>query len=337
MSSLWTAHAAGVVQEPLVVLLFPLPAKTVTGGSCTEMVEVGRVDRRVWPLVTAGAHSYVRRMEPFRAAQQLAEQYAATGAVSAVVLAGSLGRGRADAFSDVELDVYWASPPSDDQRQVPTLALDGEITRLWPYDSDDSEWSEDVHVLGFDVTVSGFVAAEIDRWVASLAASSEPYLVRQMRMSALLQGEVLHGGPTVAGWRSAGEYPRGLAVATAADFLSPGRLSRWRLWPALVQRDDLVMLHRVCADVIEVVLGTLCALNRIYIEHPSFKWSRHLTSRFTRAPVDFDTRLFAALTGSPATGAPDLHALLTETVQLVASDLPEVDVSAIDGILNCRR
>ncbi|HLT61311.1 MAG TPA: hypothetical protein VK020_08975 [Microlunatus sp.] len=276
-------------------------------------------------------------MDRSDAVRQLANQYVATGAVAAVVLAGSLGRGRDDVFSDVELDVYWARPPTDDQRREPAAALGGEITRLWPYDADDAEWSEEVRVLGVDVTVSGFHADEIDRWIASPADPSGPNLLRQLRISAILEGTVLYGEPVVAAWRRAAAYPRSLAVATASCYLDPGRLGRWRLWPALVRRDDLVMLHRAVSDLAEVLLGVLCALNRVHVEHPSFKWAGHLTDRFDRAPADFGARLFAGLSTDPRGAAPDLHALLAETVELVAADLPEVDVARIEDLLRHRR
>ncbi|TLP97574.1 hypothetical protein FEF26_07305 [Nesterenkonia salmonea] len=269
-----------------------------------------------------------------KAAQELADQYVATGNVSAVMLAGSLGRGRNDEFSDVELDVYWTVPPTDDQRRDPTLALQGAVTKLWPYDIEDAEWSENVRICDAEVTVSGFSVAEIDSWIALMDAADEPHLIRQMRMSAIHEGEPLYGEELVTRWRSSATYPGPLAVATATSFLTPERLNRWRLWSALLQRDDLAMLHRACSEATEVILGTLCALNRIYIEHPSFKWSRHLVGRFTRAPVGFSDRLFSALTVGPIQGAPTLHALLEETVELVAADLPKVDISTIESVLN---
>lgn len=267
----------------------------------------------------------------------MADRYVATGNVAAVVLAGSIGRGRADAFSDVELDVYWVDPPSDHQRRVPAGGLGGDVTQLWAYDADDAEWAEDVHVLGVDVTVSGFTCRAIDEWIASLAADSDADLVRQMRLSALQEGEILHGEDCVRTWRSTGSYPRSLAMATAVHFLDPSRLNRWRLWRALVHRDDLVMLHQACSDAVAVILGSLCAVNRIYIEHPSFKWSRHLASRFTRAPDSFADRLFAALDAGTVERASELDALLIQTVEIVRSDLPEVDLSLIEGILRSER
>ena len=67
-------------------------------------------------------------------ARRAAPVYAATGNVSAVLAAGSVGRGRADAYSDLELDVYWQAPPSDADRLGVITALGAELVDLWPYE-----------------------------------------------------------------------------------------------------------------------------------------------------------------------------------------------------------
>lgn len=113
----------------------------------------------------------------------LARQYVATGNVSAVILAGSIGRGRADSLSDVELDVYWTTPPNDGERRAPSVALGGYVQRLWPYDSDDAEWSEDIIAREIDVTVSGFLVARVDTWIDSVAGAADPNIGKQMRVS----------------------------------------------------------------------------------------------------------------------------------------------------------
>lgn len=276
-------------------------------------------------------------MDSQRAAQLLGEQYVATGNVSAVLLAGSRGRGRADAFSDVELDVYWYRAPSDAQRRAPTAALGGTIVDLWPYDQEDAEWSEDVRVSGIGITVSGFTRVQVERWVHALAFDPGPSIVRQMRLSALHEGEVMYGADLVNEWRASSTYPRGLSIIVAESFLSADRLQRWRHWRALQHREDLVMLQRACADVADVILGTLCAVNRIYIEHPSFKWSRHLADRFNRAPAQFTGRFFAALEAGPRQNAQEFHALLKETVHLAERELPEVATVVFEELLHDRK
>lgn len=49
-------------------------------------------------------------------ARRTGAAYAADPAVAAVYVAGSVARGWADQYSDVELDVYWHEPPGDAQR-----------------------------------------------------------------------------------------------------------------------------------------------------------------------------------------------------------------------------
>lgn len=162
-------------------------------------------------------------------------------------------------------------------------------------------------------------------------------VVRQMRVSAIHEGEALYGRRVIEDWRSSGGYPYQLVVATISSFLTRSRLSSWRLWRVLVQRNDVVMLQSAMSEMAQVLLGTLSGLNRIYIEHPSFKWARCLLPRFERAPVDFYERFFGALSTSPIEGASQLHSLLIETVELVSDDLPEVDVAGLQDLLIGRR
>ena len=79
-------------------------------------------------------------------ARRAAETYAGNRNLAALAVAGSVGAGIADRFSDLELDCYWVRPPTDADRVAPVHALGGELTALWDYDQDDKEWSEDYRV-----------------------------------------------------------------------------------------------------------------------------------------------------------------------------------------------
>ena len=54
----------------------------------------------------------------FALAQQIGRSYAANPKARVVMIAGSTGRGRADRYSDLEIEVYWSAPPSQMDRQV---------------------------------------------------------------------------------------------------------------------------------------------------------------------------------------------------------------------------
>lgn len=211
-------------------------------------------------------------MTAMEVARALTEGYVDTGNVAAVVVAGSVGRGRPDAHSDLELDVYWHRPPSDAERCAPVRGLGGRLQRVWAYEPVDAEWSEDLTVAGVDVTVSGFTTSWLDACIEDVTVDGDADVTKQMRLSALNEGIAVHGQGLIDSRRRRSiNYPPQLAVAVAASFLTAERLGSWREWRALDARRDLLALRSACAEAAQVVLGSLCAVNGVLIEHPSFK------------------------------------------------------------------
>jgi hypothetical protein len=100
-------------------------------------------------------------------ARRAAAVYVDNPKLAALTVAGSVGAGLADRYSDLELDCYWSQAPTDQDRQDPVKALGGELIRLWDYDGDEEEWSEDYRLSQLDVTVSNFVTSTIDHWLDS--------------------------------------------------------------------------------------------------------------------------------------------------------------------------
>ena len=90
-------------------------------------------------------------------ARRAAEAYQGNRNLAAVAVAGSVGAGLADRFSDLELDGYWIGPPTDTDRVAPVHALGGELTHWGEYDQDEEEWSEEYRVGELGVTVSNFL------------------------------------------------------------------------------------------------------------------------------------------------------------------------------------
>lgn len=246
-------------------------------------------------------------------ARTVADAYDREGDVVAVLAAGSVGRGRADAHSDVEVDVYWRQPPEYEQRLRAVAAAGGEQRTLWPYSPDEGEWAEDFEVAGQCVTVSGFTAQWLE---ATIAARAEFDLLAQLRLSALHEGAVLRGADTVRRWREAADYPDALVTATVEHYRDAAPLHSWRQWSTLVGRGDLVPLQALCTEMITSILGMLCGLNRIYVSHPRFKWTAELVQRFEVSPDSFAERLAAALESGAVDLAVSVDALHRETVVL---------------------
>src|SRR5215211_2830828 len=60
-------------------------------------------------------------------AEIVAPEYAANPKVAGVLLAGSVARGLADGFSDIEIDIYWHTPPTDQDRRAPIERADWQL------------------------------------------------------------------------------------------------------------------------------------------------------------------------------------------------------------------
>lgn len=261
-------------------------------------------------------------------ARRAASVYAATGKVSAVLAAGSVGRGRADAYSDLELDVYWQVPPSDADRLGVITTLGAELTDLWPYEQD--EWSENYRLDGADVGVSGFLADWLTTCIEDVVGRADPDVLKQVRLAALNDGIVLYGQDAVDAWRERSrEYPDALATAVAAEWLDLDRQGSWHQRHALAAREEVVVLRALVPRITQMVLGTLCAVNRVLIEHPSFKWTAALVERLPIAPADLRARLWACADGPAVDAVPILDDLLAETLAIVERELPDVALDAL--------
>ena len=255
--------------------------------------------------------------------------------MAALVVAGSVGRGLADVHSDLELDIYWHAAPSEQDRLGAIEKTGAELVTLWPYEPAEGEWAENYRYPGIDVGVSGFLVPWMASCIADVVDRCDPDVLKQVRLAALNDGVVLLGEDLVRSWRrSSRAYPAGLADAVARHYLALDRLGSWHQRGKLTERGDVLMLRRQCARIEDMILGTLCAVNHVLIDHPSFKWTAHLTQRLTVAPTDLRRRLWAAADGSAARAAEILGQLLIETLELVERHLPNVDLTSLRSELS---
>jgi hypothetical protein len=270
-------------------------------------------------------------------ARQAALAYAENPKLAALTVAGSVGSGLADRYSDLELDCYWHSAPGDTDRTGPVYALGGELTQFWDYDEDDKEWSEDYRVGQLDVTVSNFLADTIDRFLDDVVLNADTDPVKHMRLAAVQRARPLLGAELVAAWRArASGYPDALVSAMLERSLNPQALAGWAARDALADRGDNLALRDLLVRAGRAVVGAVLALNRVYLPHRQLKWQRPLIAGLEVAPARLAERLDLLATGPAAEAIGAAEALLTETVAL-AQARSDADLSAFREELSQRR
>ena len=252
-------------------------------------------------------------------AQRVAGTYAGNPNVAALAVAGSVGAGLADRFSDLELDCYWFRPPVDADRLGPVEAMGGTLLALWDFDEDDEEWSEDYRVGELDITVSNFLVGSIERFLDDVVVrlSTEP--VRHMRLAAVQRSFPLIGADLMASWRArADAFPDALVAALVEQALTPDALRGWAAREALAGRGDDLAVSDLLTRIGHAMVGAVLALNRVYLPHRQLKWQRQLLAGLALAPERFAERLRSLSLGPPTVAFMVAETLLAEIAALVA-------------------
>jgi hypothetical protein len=270
----------------------------------------------------------------FALAERIGKGYAATPKARVVMVAGSTGRGTADRYSDLEIDVYWSEPPTDDERRAAATSAGGTLIDLAPYEED--EWAEEIAWGGFHIGTSTFLVSTMERYLSAVLDRYSIDPLAQVRLSSLLNARTLVGEDLVAGWRArASAYPMELAHAMLrANLVFEGFGYAEDM---LAERDDLIALYDVIGRVERQVLGALLGLNRIYLPNPSFKRMDELIAGLALAPPNLTARLKAAFRLPPQAGVRQLHTVCAEVLDLVDAHMPAVATAEYRAKLRQRR
>jgi hypothetical protein len=264
-------------------------------------------------------------------ARRAVRAYVDNPKVAAALIGGSVARGLADASSDIELDVYWSSPPTVADREA---AIEGAgLTRVYA-EEDENEWADGLLVGGVKTDVSGFVTSTIESYLdRALAGDTEAEL--QVRVTAVRDGIPLHGHEVIEAWRArCDDYPEALAVAQVLEALDLRPRERLEM---LAARDDVVLLHRDLVDGVQGVLDALFAVNRVWMPHPFHKWLEREVTLLAHRPERLVERVRALLVASPHDAVATLVALVEETYDLAHAHVPGADLAPMRAAFGLRR
>ncbi len=267
-----------------------------------------------------------------RMAATVAAAYAQNPKVVGVLLAGSVSRGLADEFSDIEVDVFWHSAPTSHDRQTPL------VTNAWALlsaEEDENEWADSFLVDGITVDTSQFLVSTLDRWIDLVMTTGDPEAEYQVRITAIRLGHPLHNAPLIKRWRARTEpYPDALAHSMVDKGLE--------LWPRgrlemLAARDDAVLLRSDLVDNVQGILDALSGASRLYVAHPWHKWLDWETSQLTVAPRGLNARIRSLLVAAPDAAVEQVTALVHETFDLVDRNVAGFDTGAHRAAFERRR
>jgi hypothetical protein len=272
-----------------------------------------------------------RRLE---LAQAIAPVYAADRDVAAVIVGGSVARGTADRFSDLELGIFWATDPTAERCAALAAQAGATGHRAYPPAPGSDWWEEECTVDGLKVDLLHATVGTTERLLADVTRRHDTTPTKLV-ITGVIQGAIpLAGQPLVERWRRAATYPDGLAVAVVRAHLGFGPTSYLRM---LAERGDVLLLYDLFGRAVAMLIAILQGLNRVYPPSTDLKWLRWVADQIPVSPDRFLDRCECLFHDDPVSTVDELHALIEETLALVEAALPDIDTGPVRDRIAQRR
>lgn len=266
-------------------------------------------------------------------ARRIAPHYAQHPKVVAVMIGGSVARGYADRYSDLELGVFWHEFPTPDEFRCLTERIGGERWELDPYNESEPVWYEEYEADNLKIDLRHMTLAKMDEVLSNVLERFNSDGELQAILSAIQCGIPLHGEPTLRSWQARmREYPEGLRRSMILNRL---RLHSWQYAHMLAERGDFHLVGLGLNEAVSAMTGALLGLNRIY--DPGMKWLDRTLPLLPLAPKDFANRVKTVFESHPRDAVHRVESLVEETFTLIELHRPELDLSEIKATFRYRR
>ncbi len=246
-------------------------------------------------------------------AKRVSEIYCEHADVKAVAVGGSVARGIADAYSDIDMPAFCKELPSEDSLEALSGRIKGAVWR--PFRKSDMAIASELYIDSVRVDMP-FI--KIDRMLDVLDQVVEQHSTdpsKQKSVGGILDAIPIHGFDLIDKWKAkAAEYPNELAKSMVKKHLQFEPLWVPREY-AVLRESKLFECELICAYA-KNILGVLLGLNRIY--HPGdLKRLDWLVGRMSIVPRDLLSRLREAFQANRKDVINDLSKLIEEIIDLV--------------------
>lgn len=266
-------------------------------------------------------------------AESIAGIYASNSNVRAIFVGGSVSRGYADEYSDLEIGIFWGSRPTDEERKESISRIGGEE---WKFDNFSGEKASEhlglsemtigsKHFSGTLMVAPKHMTVEAAaRWVSALVDDLDTTRRNYELASAIRYGLPLFGHDLIEEWKQkVASFPKKLSVKLVQQNLW---LGPWFNWAAYAHRSDHLVLAQHLVWMQQRIVDVLAALNREYVPSPEYKWVHRLIDGFELQPNECASRLRATFaTDDIIVAARGIVDLGLELIDLVEEHLPEVN------------
>ncbi|GGH87929.1 putative nucleotidyltransferase [Pullulanibacillus pueri] len=239
--------------------------------------------------------------------------------VQAVLVGGSVARGYADDYSDLELILYWKDAPDPEIKRTIITALEAE----YRYPTFDHGHESALLIHGFPVDLWHKTLSQEEATLKEVLDEYSINLDKSNILDTLRFGIPLHGKENIDSWKARVEqYPETLSISFLEHYLPHFHLRQ--LYFA-VRRENSTAIYAMLSAIQSSLFLILLALNRSYF--PTYKWLYKRLADLPLVPEQLEARLKQMFREPPIDAAVHLHSVLTETLALVEERFPKLDTT----------
>lgn len=246
--------------------------------------------------------------------------------IKAIVIAGSVARGYADQYSDIEIPIFWETLPEDTTRYAIVQALHADF--LYAYDGPARE--DQILINGLQVDLWHITTTHEEDVINGVLYECHSDAGSLNALDTIRNCIPLYGDEIVQGWKlRAQAYPDELAKQVIQEHMASFSMGELFI---LAQRNNPTAFHARLSHIQQEVFLVLLALNKAYF--PTFKWLYHALESMQVKPKDIGLRFRQAFEISHAEAIADTKLMLEETLHLVEKQYPQIDTTRIYRHLN---
>jgi hypothetical protein len=245
--------------------------------------------------------------------------------IQAILVTGSVAKGVADNNSDIDIIMYYDELPDEAAFEAyRQAALDSGGGFYGGNAQDGFALFQYIDGLRHDFAHGKLSETEnmIDEFLAKPSLEENNLFIT---LDGILTGVPLKGAKITQKWKDQlANYPPELG-----DMLVKKHLRfrpHWVLQNMGVERNEVIFLQEELLNAVQNIFGVLCGLNQLY--HPGkIKGLHYTVAKMTLTPPNIATRLPALFEVDMQTAVNDLKTLIEETISLVETHLPHIDIA----------
>lgn len=266
-------------------------------------------------------HNEIRLASAGRCVEELSE----LPGLRCVLLTGSVAEGCADGASDVDMAVYFDEMPARDQLESFRERLGGGEWIFFFGDPSEGGCAISFSIDGIKHDFGMAALGHWREWMKDILEEHNHESPLLKAASGVVDSKVLYGEETATWLKDyVASYPRELAVKMLQSHLN--FLPAWVPLEMAWYRGDVLHYQQILVEESMHLLHLLCAINGVY-HFGEFKRLSLFESKFRTGPENVGQRINALFGSSPRQAVADLHAMLSEVLEIVERDWPEVDTS----------